>query len=351
MSAISAQKQYYQWIDTAKVMGIFLVIYGHGGISDYPVRDFIYTFHMPLFFVLSGLLYKPLSPIETIKKDWHTLLVPYLILNATCLFMFIGIAFLQGNLSWLFLWKRFGAIALGLGYSTQQWIPVSSPCWFLIALFLCRLLLSLIHRHFTRTTLSALCIISVITAILMSALNIDTLIPIDSAVMAMPFVGVGYMMKSVFLRPGIIMRRARLQLLAAMAFLVISIFCCVINGPIDMDYFSHGNSWVLFYIGGACGSAFIICIANLLFNSAIDRNGGGCLRTYAVGTLPILGWNLIVIMGVKFAVRLFLPSIEIAGVVGFVVAVVCFLFFYPIIILCSKYCPAILGGRNRAVFH
>ena len=235
ISTTPAQKQYYQWIDIAKVIGIFLVIYGHGGLSDSTVRDFIYTFHMPLFFVLSGLLYKPLSPIETIKKDWRTLLIPYLILNATCLLMFVGIAFLQGNLTWLFLWKRLGAIALGLGYSTQQWMPVSSPCWFLIALFLCRLLLSLIHRHFTRTTLSALCIISVITAILMSALTIDTLIPIGSAVMAMPFVGVGYMMKSVFLRPGIIMRRMKLQLLAVMVFGVITIFCCVIDGPIDMD--------------------------------------------------------------------------------------------------------------------
>ncbi|MBA3054363.1 MAG: acyltransferase family protein [Sphingomonadales bacterium] len=56
------------WLDTARGLGIILVVIGHalGGIIDSPLgtgldpfrRAFfaIYTFHMPLFFVLSGLL-------------------------------------------------------------------------------------------------------------------------------------------------------------------------------------------------------------------------------------------------------------------------------------------------------
>ncbi|MBC1212116.1 acyltransferase family protein [Listeria booriae] len=55
------------WIDYAKGIGIILVVYGHvlrgvfeAGL-DIPIKlftyedSFIYSFHMPLFFFLSGL--------------------------------------------------------------------------------------------------------------------------------------------------------------------------------------------------------------------------------------------------------------------------------------------------------
>ena len=54
-------KPYYTWIDLAKVIGIFLVIYGHGNLANQHIKEFIYTFHMPLFFVLSGLIYNPIT--------------------------------------------------------------------------------------------------------------------------------------------------------------------------------------------------------------------------------------------------------------------------------------------------
>jgi fucose 4-O-acetylase-like acetyltransferase len=56
-----------EWVDVAKGLGIFLVVFGHtlGGLRDSPILgntkwlqfsiDYIYTFHMPLFFFLAGL--------------------------------------------------------------------------------------------------------------------------------------------------------------------------------------------------------------------------------------------------------------------------------------------------------
>lgn len=48
------QKKNY--IDIAKGIGIILVILGHSGVNS-EIKDFIYGFHMPLFFVISGYLY------------------------------------------------------------------------------------------------------------------------------------------------------------------------------------------------------------------------------------------------------------------------------------------------------
>jgi fucose 4-O-acetylase-like acetyltransferase len=46
------------WIDVARGIGIVAVVIGHVWTRG-PVRDMVYSFHMPLFFLLSGLLTRP----------------------------------------------------------------------------------------------------------------------------------------------------------------------------------------------------------------------------------------------------------------------------------------------------
>lgn len=55
------------WIDFCKGIGIFLVVLGHI-LRDVIAVDYIYSFHMPLFFFLSGLVF------NAGKYDWKTLL-------------------------------------------------------------------------------------------------------------------------------------------------------------------------------------------------------------------------------------------------------------------------------------
>src|SRR5690242_7280811 len=66
----------FGWIDTAKAIGITLVVVGHvlrGLISSHVLDDvgiihfadrWIYSFHMPLFFFLSGL-----SLVQSVRKS------------------------------------------------------------------------------------------------------------------------------------------------------------------------------------------------------------------------------------------------------------------------------------------
>jgi fucose 4-O-acetylase-like acetyltransferase len=66
------------WIDIAKGIGIFLVVLGHTGI---PVKlsYWIYSFHMPLFFFISGMCFD-ISKYQSFKsillKKSKTLLLP-----------------------------------------------------------------------------------------------------------------------------------------------------------------------------------------------------------------------------------------------------------------------------------
>ena len=64
------------WIDVMKGIGICLVVTGH---IWGPAHNYIFWFHMPLFFFISGYLYKPdKSSINYFKKKARHLLVPYI---------------------------------------------------------------------------------------------------------------------------------------------------------------------------------------------------------------------------------------------------------------------------------
>lgn len=69
------------WIDWAKSIGMFLVILGHCHIreSEQIVTQYIYSFHMMLFFFLSGILCRRDLSLTSIKKDIRYLIFPYLV--------------------------------------------------------------------------------------------------------------------------------------------------------------------------------------------------------------------------------------------------------------------------------
>ncbi|MFG1204916.1 acyltransferase [Xanthobacter aminoxidans] len=84
------------WIDYAKALGIALVVLGHvligvkyAAVATFPVAAesviyFIYTFHMPLFFLLSGVVF-PISKDKSfqsfLKSSIINIFLPYLIWN------------------------------------------------------------------------------------------------------------------------------------------------------------------------------------------------------------------------------------------------------------------------------
>ena len=55
------------WIDWTKAILIWLMVLGHARLNGI-LLDFVYAFHMPAFFVISGYLYKPHNFIHTIKS-------------------------------------------------------------------------------------------------------------------------------------------------------------------------------------------------------------------------------------------------------------------------------------------
>lgn len=68
------------YIDIARGLGILIIVLAHNDLAGYhpTLHKFIYSFHIPLFFFLSGMFFRPARPFgETIRRRFNTLMKPY----------------------------------------------------------------------------------------------------------------------------------------------------------------------------------------------------------------------------------------------------------------------------------
>lgn len=268
-------RHYIPWLDYAKVLGIFLVIWGHAaGSAD--VRMYIWSFHMPMFFVISGLLYRPMTLKESLKKDWRSLVIPYLLLNLFCWMYYIAIHAIKGTLTLTMLCRNAGAILLGLGYNTDLFTPVSTPCWFIYSLILVRIMLAIAYRG-KQTLLFCLVVFSLAMTAFLQYKHIDLWIPFDSAFLVMPFVGVGIVFCNAVMR----FTQIRKYWSLAALLIIMALWCLLAayNGRVDANSCRMGNSFALYYIVAILGTLSFFKCSSLVCNmiGSDTLTGGGKL--------------------------------------------------------------------------
>lgn len=145
------------WISSLKAFGIIAVILGH---IDNPLNEFIFSWHMPLFFMISGFFIKPnFSLKDLIIKDWKRLIIPYFI------FAFLGV-FIESIKRWglhrepLVYVHEFKAIFLWM--DMEHLInSYAFVLWFLPALFFAKIIYYIVKKSvenlFTQFFIFVLC--------------------------------------------------------------------------------------------------------------------------------------------------------------------------------------------------
>ena len=128
-------KDRLQYIDIAKGIAIICVILGHLGKSD--INRVVFTFHMPIFFFITGYFTSDKRSIGAfIKVKARTLLVPYAL---TCL-MIIVIGSIAGWVlgdaySAFIRWCYASIYGAGIPFTEPIYIPAIGALWFLWASF------------------------------------------------------------------------------------------------------------------------------------------------------------------------------------------------------------------------
>jgi len=135
------------WVDQVKGFAILLVVYGH----NFPVTEqFVYTFHMPLFFMVSGFFFPKYLNFNLLQKRFKTLMVPYFF------WAFFLFAF------WILIGQKMGRSGgeelsasknfLGIFYSQggKEFMDWGIPMWFLPCMFLAYLFYFLLNKYLTQ---------------------------------------------------------------------------------------------------------------------------------------------------------------------------------------------------------
>ena len=125
-----------------------MVVMGHSNYSIPFLSEMIFMIHMPLFFFLSGFLYKANKTFQALSlSNWKTLVLPYLLFNM----IFAAFVLVIG----------FGKYILDISMNLQETlliplknsllgIPGNLLCgvtWFLLALVWCRYLATMVHHR------------------------------------------------------------------------------------------------------------------------------------------------------------------------------------------------------------
>lgn len=187
-------KKRIEYLDIAKGIGIISVIIGH---YDYRpmLQNFIFSFHMPIFFLISGYFYKNVPWNDFFRKKARQLIVPYIITSIGVIIssMIWDFYFNFYNMKYNVLrWISAALYGSGNTYDTPYYIPQIGAIWFLLALFISVIILKFVSTH--RYVLFEITIVALLGYYSSKLLWLP--FSIQAGMVAVIYVYVGYYLKS-----------------------------------------------------------------------------------------------------------------------------------------------------------
>lgn len=266
------------WIDWAKSLCMFLVVVGHCHIreSEWPITVFIYSFHMPLFFFLSGLLCKHKSRLyfELLRNDVKRILLPYLTFGV------ITILF-NAVLSAGFIWREeLSDILLGTTSSI-------GAIWFLPALFVCKQLFYFLEelKKMNCLLFCSLVVVSFSMPFFISAFGVNLPFFSDSALFGLPFFVMGSITNHLINKHSVINNFFHHLLIISIA-VPLTMLISNYNGFVSVAECVYGDSILLYYLNAFCGIISVISFCKLT-----EKVQSAFVTITSYGTIIVLGFH------------------------------------------------------------
>lgn len=277
-------KRRIELIDVAKAVTIFLVILGHttGNLETPMYRRVLYSFHMPLFFLLAGLSIKPAilhSFIEWrrfFKKNILAIVVPFVIWGL------IYAPFSVANLGNLFYGSWKSLVDMG----------TLSSLWYLSCLFVARIFVQIIMNLFARCKNSVLTPCFVLSGVVMNLIafllpHIEGGYPWCADV---AFMAAGWILFGIAFRLQVLIfaqQRTSVLILSFIASLVLFYFGTIFRGDsLDLSLMCngvYGNKFWFIY-NSVFGSLVV-----LIFSMLICRVARESAHPFSVDAITYIG--------------------------------------------------------------
>ena len=359
------------YFDIARGAGMVLVLIGHlqGEILNFSpyilyLCIWIFSFHMPLFFIISGMLIRYKNDLrrdfrELAKKRFKGIMVPYYLFSL----IYIGIV-LYG----MFVDKVVPPSTLYINLWYVAGLYGMNVLWFLPALFLGELLFLWIRKRFSdRTSLMIIAVLTVTAYFLNLSLQnaaFDTAfyerlhelcITLLRPVFACSFIAIGYYSFGLTERlrsSGFSVK----EVLLAFAFFVINILCIYISMKVlhynnvgEFRSLVHNNVFV-YYVAAVSGSFWLILLS---------KNLSGL--KYGFPLLTFYGMNSLVFMAVHNNSRVLTFALRSAmyinqyltrarGYICYGIIVFTMLLYTTLMIMLINRFVPFLAGKSNALY-
>jgi fucose 4-O-acetylase-like acetyltransferase len=164
------EEERIEWIDIAKGIGIICVVMGHIFSIQMLAHKIIYLFHMPLFFYISGFLYKGEQRNgKYIVKKLKSLIVPYFSVFIFVYLLFLLIYFPK-DYSPEYIKTDITYYILGGRFLRRIIDNVFVAMWFVTCLFVVQVFYNFIQSVFSLRT------VHIIVAVLLAAAYVNSLL-------------------------------------------------------------------------------------------------------------------------------------------------------------------------------
>ncbi|MCR5747511.1 MAG: acyltransferase family protein [Lachnospiraceae bacterium] len=242
------------FFDIAKGIGIILVIICHIESTPLFIRQYIVTFHMPAFFIISGMLMnltreaeRPLK--DMVKRKLHTIMLPYVIFSIILPFIDIKY-YAEAGL-------EDPTIALKTELLTGLSMTGISVLWFLPALFFSELIVLGIIKNKKRPLIIILILLLIASFWPLSLLIRPMGLMLWRTAYCSFLVMLGYLL---FPLLSFFKDRPGLSACSSLILFIILYFTGSANGIVDLHFIVLGNR-ILYYLNAMIGSLALILIS------------------------------------------------------------------------------------------
>lgn len=287
------------YLDIAKGIGIILVIWAHtvqtdGPTGMEPLNLWLYSFHVPLFFIISGICFKPgVDFLTFLKKKARRCLIPYFVFGMLIVLVEMKTGYLYET----------GFMPNFIRFLKQERY---STVWFLATLLLASILfyfIDLICRHDPLIVLIVSIVLSVVFVYL-DQNHIRALYwNLDTAFIVLGFMAFGYFIKNF---KGILGKLLALKgkkrglVITAFFFgnLIFFIGNLLISGTNLEMYWNSYGVYPLMFLAAAFGTLFVIMISSMISSmisfKPLETLGRNSLTYFAIHQSVVM-WPLLLL--------------------------------------------------------
>lgn len=292
------------YIDIAKAVGMFAIIWGHILLHGWS-NLFVYSFHIPLFFFLSGMVFngaKYDSLWRLVKRRAKTLLLPYLLFSVLTWIIWAGtkiVSHEQVNLFFPLLETVFAQGSVG-------YVVHNLPLWFVPCLFVVEVVYYCMNK--LPEWLVVICCVccAFIGNYMIRGGHLDFFgqLPwsIEGAMNAISFYALGNILINHIAHQKLVDKISSYKVFSIFTITILTIvllFSSIHNGEISVGSNKLGNNTVLYYINALIGITTTIAFCVLLSQIRTKIAMGTRIMNY----VKWFGRNSFYVMATHFPVK------------------------------------------------